>query len=239
MKPSVLWILFIGWLGVATLVPAQTPTGASKVVRRPVVKEERELTFEAAAEKLIRAAYAKLTRYNRASLLVDSRRDMSLPAQEAYLRFKLSNFKAGPIQEILNLPHSEVRTNTPEEIDLARGVVTLNNADPHVAYSTRWSIVQYASGYDPKWTINDLLSHEPATYHNVGAYATYDVVLQLNGKVRSYRALTLFHNPYGSVENLEPTFWDPMVGSAGALKGLWYEQRPPVGESPQSEPNPP
>jgi hypothetical protein len=195
-----------------------------------VVPEVRELSFEAAAEKLVRAAYAKLTRYNKASLLLDSHRNVNVPIEEAFLRFELSNFKVGPIQEILSLPHSEVRTNTPEAIDLMRTVTTLNDADPHVAYGTYWRVTQYASLYDPKWTVNDLLSHDAASYHDVGAYAQYQVVLRHQGKVRSYTALTLFHNPYGTVTNLKPSFWDPMVGSAGALRDLWEEKRPAVGE---------
>ncbi|HET9788774.1 MAG TPA: hypothetical protein VFP47_16665, partial [Pyrinomonadaceae bacterium] len=54
--------------------------------------------------------------------------------------------------------------------------------------------------------------------------------MQINGKVRSYRAIALFHNLYGSVENLRPTFWDTMVGSGGTLTDIWNEKRPAVGE---------
>lgn len=230
MKARNFWFLLVGLLSLTVSIPAQGQKGRTKAVSQTEVSDQRELSFEAAAEKLVKAAYAKLTRYNKAFLLVDNRHDLSRPIEEAYLRFELSNFKAGPIQEILNLPHSEVRTNTPEEIDLIRVVTTLNDADPHVAYSTHWRRAQYASGYDPKWTINDLLSHDPASYHDIGGYATYDVVLRQDGKVRTYRALTLFHNPYGSVEKLKPSFWDSMVGSAGAMQTLWYERRPAVGE---------
>ena len=230
MKARKSWILFAGLLSLTVSIPAQGQKGSPKVASKNDVSEQREFSFEAAAEKLVRAAYAKVTRYNKAFLLVNDRHNPSRPIEEAYLRFELSNFKAGPIQEILNLPHGEVKTNTTEEIDLIRVTTTLNDADPHVAYSTNWRTAQYASGYDPKWTINDMLSQDPASYHDIGAYATYDVVLRLHGKVRTYRALTLFHNPYGSVEKLKPTFWDSMVGSAGAMQDLWYERRPAVGE---------
>ncbi len=230
MKARKSWILFAGLLSLTVSIPAPGQKGSPKAESKTEISEQREFSFEAAAEKLVRAAYAKVTRYNKAFLLVNDRHNPSRPIEEAYLRFELSNFKAGPIQEILNLPHSEVKTITTEEIDLIRVTTTMNDANPRVAYSTNWRTAQYASGYDPQWTINDMLSHDPASYHDIGAYATYDVVLRLHGKVRTYRALTLFHNPYGSVEKLKPSFWDSMVGSAGAMQDLWYERRPAVGE---------
>ena len=148
--------------------------------------------------------------------------------EEAYLRFELSNFKAGAIQEILNLPHDEVLTVGTEIVQLGRSVHTMNNADPHVAYWARWTTEQYAALYNPKWTVNDLLSYDPARYHEVGCYVKYDVTLRFHGKVRTYSAVTLFRNPFGSFEKLKPVFWDTVVGSAGAFESLWYEQRPPL-----------
>ena len=219
----------------AISISAQEKGTSTKAADPRVVPEVQVLSFEAAAEKLVRAAYAKLTRYNKASLSENERRYSNIPVEERYLRFELSNFSGGPIQEILNLPHDEVQTIAAEIVQLGRGVHTLNNADPHVAYWAEWIIEQYAPLYNPKWTVNDLFSYDIARYRDVGAYVKYDVTLRLHGKVRSYRAVTLFRNHYGSVENLKPLFWDIMVGSAGAFEDLWYEQRPAVGEPSQSE----
>ena len=230
MRAQSFGFLLAVFLGLTISIPARGQKGRPSVKSRSAAAGQTELSFEAAAEKLVRAAYAKVTRYNKAFLLVDNRQDPSRPIEEAYLRFELSNFRVGPIQEILSLPYNEVRTITAEEIVLARIVTTLNEADPHVAFSTHWTTAKYASGFDPKWTVNDLLSHDPASYHDVGGYARYEVTLRLNGKTRSYKALTLFHNPYGSVEKLKPSFWDPMVGAAGVMQDLWYEKRPAVGE---------
>lgn len=194
------------------------------------VTEAGELSFAAAAEKLVRAAYTKLTRYNRAFMLVDDPRNVNVPIEESYLRFELSNFRVGAIQEILNLPHEEVLPKGTGILQLGRSVQTMNGADPHVAYWAHWTTEQYAALYNPKWTVNDLLSYDPARYHDVGCYVKYDVVLRFHGKVRSYSAVTLFRNPFGSVKNLKPIFWDNVVSSAGAFESLWYEQRPAVGE---------
>jgi len=230
MKPSHLSLLLVCLLSLTFSVSAQEQKVGPKSTAENPATEARDLSFEAAAERLVRAAYAKLTRYNRAYLLVESPRRVNLPVEEAYLRFELSNFKGGAIQEILNLPHDEVQPEGREILQLGRSVQTLNNADPHVAYWAEWTTEQYAALYNPKWTVNDLLSYDPARYHDVGSYVKYDVALRFHGRVRTYSAVTLFRNPFGSFENLKPIFWDSVVSSAGAFESLWYEQRPAVGE---------
>ncbi len=233
MKSSHLSLLLVWLLSLTISAAAQKQKLNSKTAAESAVTETRDLSFEGAAERLVRAAYDKLTRYNRAYLLVDNPRSLNVPLEEAYLRFELSNFKVGAIQEILNLPHDEVQPAGAEILQLGRSVQKMNNADPHVAYWAQWTTEQYAALYNPKWTVNDLLSYDPARYYDVGCYVKYDVALRFQGKVRTYSAVTLFRNPFGSFENLKPIFWDTVVASAGAFESLWYEQRPAVGEPTQ------
>lgn len=181
-------------------------------------------------EKIIRAAYEKFTKLSKAALLVDDARNTS-PKEDLFLRFELRNFRTGPVQEILTALHREIITNASGEIiDVIPRITSLNKEEEHVAYHPEWTNGQYASGYDPHWTIGDLLSYEPSLYHDVGQYTLYDVTVLFLGKTRTYRALVLFHNPYGSGENLKPSFWDSVVGSGGVLTEVWNEKRPPVGE---------
>lgn len=192
-------------------------------------------SFEAAAENVVRAAYAKLTRFSRAALLVDTRAESNLPSEDRYLRFELSNFKVGAIQEILTSPHREILTYGSSEIlEISRMVTLHNDADPHVAYRADWKPAQYASGYDPGWTMGDLISYAIATYHDVGGYASYDVRVSFKGKNRTYRAVALFHNSYGAVDDLKPSFCDGIISSGGSLNDVWKEQRPVVGEKGES-----
>ncbi|HEY2973831.1 MAG TPA: hypothetical protein VGJ48_15050, partial [Pyrinomonadaceae bacterium] len=181
-------------------------------------------------EKVVRAVYEKLTKLNRAALL--SKRRASLRAsEEDVLNFELSNFHVGPIQEIFGKLHRKTLTDaTGEIISLERVVTQLNKEPEHVAYEAEWTTGQYASGAQDL-TIGDLLGLEPALNYDVGEYALYDVVVSFKGKSRAYRALALFHNAYGSVEYLKPSFWDSVVGIGGALTDVWNEKRPPVGES--------
>lgn len=188
-------------------------------------------SFASEAENVVKAVYEKLTRFNKASLLIDDRTDAKLPVVDRYLKFELSNFRVGPIQEILGLPHPEVVTyGSGEILEIIRVVTVVNEADRHVAYRADWKSAEYASGYDPGWTVGDLMSYTIGKYHDVGGYASYNVTVWLKGKQRTYRAVALFHNPYGSSKNLKPSFCDGIIASGGSLNDVWSEKLPVVGE---------
>lgn len=192
-------------------------------------KEKSTLTPE---EKVVRAAYEKLTMLSKAALLLKDGTADESEDEPQFLKFELGNFRVGAIREILNARHSEIITGSSGElIELVRNRSQLNKGEEHVAYQARWTTGQYASIYDPHWTVSDLLGYEADKFYDVGEYALYDVTVSFKGKTRAYRALALFHNPYGSVENLKPTFWDTVVGSGGSLTQVWNEQRPPLGQT--------
>ncbi|HEV7396384.1 MAG TPA: hypothetical protein VGN86_07715 [Pyrinomonadaceae bacterium] len=207
-----------------TLAPDVTDSNARTL---PVRNKTKEISPE---EKLVRATYEKLTLLSKAALL--TRPDLGQAANNEFLVFDLSNFRVGPIREILNSRQSEVITGWSGEpiVLLGRSSARLNKEEEHVAYTAEWSQGQYASMYDRQWTVGDLFSYEPNRYFDVGEYAMYDVTVQFKGKSRSYRALALFHNQYGSVENLKPSFWDSVVGAGGSLTEVWSENRPAVGK---------
>jgi len=185
-------------------------------------------------EKVIRAAYEKLTMLNRAAQLVNSV-GANESQDDQVLKFELSNFRIGPLHEIWGAVHSEIKTyETKEFIRIGRIVTRLNKGQEHVAYRAQWATNQYASVYDRQWTVGDLLSHEPDRYYDVGEYALYDVTVSFQGKTLAYRALALFHNPYRFAETLKPEFWDTIVGMAGALTEAWHENRPLVGQKSSS-----
>lgn len=186
-------------------------------------------------EKLVRAAYEKLSMLSRASLLADGGALTDPQDDNLFLRFELSNFAVGPIAEIKSALHSKIKTNgSGETITITRSVTRSNNEEEHVAYKARWTTAPYASIYDPNWTVSDLLNLSPAQYYDVGEYALYDVSVFYKGRNRSYRALALFHNTPGSGEELKPSFWDSIVGVGGALTDVWNEKRTPVGQKASS-----
>ena len=182
-------------------------------------------------ERVVRQTYDKLTRLNRAALLIDGPAVTGAPDESLFLKFELRNFRIGPIQEILNSPRSEIITGPAGDlIDLVHSTTRNNREEEYVAYQAKWTKGQYASIYDAHWTIGDLLRYEEKLYYDVGEYALYDVTVAFQGRTREYRALALFHNAYGSVENLKPSFWDTVVGSGGSLTQVWNEKLRPVGQ---------
>jgi hypothetical protein len=232
MKPRNPRFIFVCLLCLITFNLAKgqevTPKASSSKPSNAPVREKPKVASP--QEIVIRAAYEKLTMFNKAALLIENPPNKSLN-EDLFLRFELHNFRTGPIPEILPALHREIQTNAAGEIiDITRSVTQLNKEEEHVAYRAEWTTGQYASGYDPYWTIGDLLGFEPNLYHDVGQYALYDVTVSFQGKTRTYRALALFHNPYGSTKNLKPSFWDGVVGSGGVLTDVWNEKRPPVGE---------
>lgn len=189
-------------------------------------------------EKAVRAAYEKLTRFNKAILLMPGNRwhvygndPKEYPAEELVLKFQLGNFRVGRIDEILGQRQRKVMTGVTGEIIEVTRVVTRNNQGPEsVAYAARWGAAEYAALRDRGWTVSDVFGFQAPMYDDVGVYASYDVTVSFKGKSRTYRAVALFHNPYGSVENLQPTFWDAITGFGGTLNEVWKEERPPFTE---------
>jgi hypothetical protein len=184
-----------------------------------------------AQEKVIRAAYEKLTRLSRAALFINDESRTEPVDTALFLNFELGNFKVGPIEEIKNALHGKIKDpGAGAIVTIARSVTSLNGGQEYVAYKPKWTTGRYASIYDHNWTIADTFALYPTEYYDVGSYALYDVTVRFENKTRTYRALALFHNPFGSVEDLKPSFWDSVVGAGGALTGVWNETRPAIGE---------
>src|SRR5262249_5327853 len=91
-------------------------------------------------------------------------------------------------------------------------------------FEAEWQPGQYASVFDPAWTVADVFHLEAARYYDIKSYVAYQVVVTLKGKSRSYKALTLFHETRPSSAVGAPEFWDAIVNGLGSV---WEEKRPP------------
>src|SRR4029453_4509144 len=117
----------------------------------------------------IREAYNKLTALNRASnnLAIT---DDSLDGGKV-LKFELSNFHIGPIGEIISKPHNEFVTGFAGElIEVARQVSVHNKQPERVAFGARWAEGQYASAYEPQWSVAQVFAFYPEEYYDIGSY---------------------------------------------------------------------
>src|SRR5688572_10134337 len=215
---SVLCLVFSG-MAHAQVVQETKPvqaqgSSASKPVRRSATPEEQA----------VRDVYEKVTRLNRASLKKITEGDNA--DDERVVRFELSNFRLGPIDEILSKPHSELVTRFGgDQIHLVRQVSRHNNESERVAYTAEWSVGQYASAYEPQWTVGQVFSFYPTEYHEVRKYLSYEVLVSFQGKSRRYKVVAFFDLLPGD-KNSGPRFWDFVVGMSGVLTHVMNETRP-------------
>src|SRR5262249_47900251 len=95
-------------------------------------------------ERTVRDTYQKLTNLNKASFNERFKPAVALD-EDSYLRFELSNFHVGPIQDILGKRYNDLVSGaTGEIIQLVRSSSSLNEENPQVCYKAQWSPGQYA-----------------------------------------------------------------------------------------------
>ncbi|HEY5404403.1 MAG TPA: hypothetical protein VIK24_16125, partial [Pyrinomonadaceae bacterium] len=85
-------------LTIASTVTGQSEAGSGQFAGAVISKSKAALATP--EEKLIRDVYAKVARLNRAA--PTNPFDRSLSRENASLEFELSNFRTGPIREILS-----------------------------------------------------------------------------------------------------------------------------------------
>ena len=174
----------------------------------------------ASQEKLVRETYRKLENYNAAAQVFQNETTKKPVRSEANLSFTLSDFRSGDVREILNQRYTELVTlPTGEVVSLTRGGHSLDGGPQEATFAAAWEGGQYASVFDPMWTVSDVFHFEAARYFDIRSYVSYQVTVRLEEKSRTYRALALFHETNGA-----PEFWDAIVNGIG---NVWEEKRPP------------
>jgi hypothetical protein len=182
----------------------------------PVLAQERTLQ-----EKIVRETYRKLEIYNAAAQIFENDRTRKPFRSEASLEFELGDFRSGNVQEIQNKPYAELVTLPSGDIvSLVRGGHSQDGGPQEATFGAAWEHGQYASVFDPLWTVADVFHFEAARYYDVRTYLSYNVTVRLNGRARSYRAVALFRE----APDAAPEFWDAVVNGVGSV---WEEKRPP------------
>ena len=177
-----------------------------------------------AQEKLIRETYRKLEIYNAAAQIFQQEQSAHASRVRESLSFELTDFRSGKVQEIAARRYAELVTlPTGEIVSLTHGRHALDQGAEEATFAAAWERGQYASVFDPQWTIGDVLNFEPGRYYDLANYASYQVTVKLDGKSRTYRAVTLFHRPLQPGEIGAPEFWDAVVNG---LNRVWEEKRP-------------
>src|SRR6185295_18443465 len=108
-------------LGFVTGVRGQATAAKSSSARTNVTATRKKPSISP-EEKVVRAAYEKLTMLNSATLR-SAGDSVGISSEDDVLRFELSNFQVGPIQEILGALHNEIKTGgAGENILISRSV---------------------------------------------------------------------------------------------------------------------
>lgn len=176
-------------------------------------------------ERLIRETYAKLETYSAAAQVMQNEFARAPFRAEASLRFELADFRSGDIKEIVNRPYAALITlPTGDIISLTRGSHALDGGPEEATFSAAWERGQYASVFDPQWTISDAFHFEPEKYYDIVSYTSYQVTVRFEGRSRTYRALALFHATTNGAKVGVPEFWDAVVNG---VSRVWQEKRPP------------
>src|SRR5215204_438634 len=173
-------------------------------------------------ENIVRETYKKLETYNAAAQIYRNEQNRRPLQPEANLKFELSDFRSGSTGEILKLRYAELVTlPTGDIVSLTRGGYSLDGGPQKATFAAAWEKGQYASVFDPAWTVADVFHFEPARFYDIEKYVSYQVTVKLDGRIRTYRALALLHAP-GNTRG--PEFWDAIVNGLGSV---WEEKRPP------------
>src|SRR5215203_4028888 len=187
----------------------------------PVLAQERS---SAAPEKIIRETYRKLELYNAAAQVLENElthRPFRPENIAASVNFELSDFRSGSVREILNKPYAELVTlPSGDVVSLTRGGHSEDGGPQEATFGAAWERGQYASVFDPVWSLADVFHFEAARYYDIRTYVSYRVTVRLDGRSRSYRALALFREAVDAA----PEFWDAVVNGVGSVS---EEKRPP------------
>ena len=179
----------------------------------------------AAAEKLVRETYRKLETYHAAAQRFKSEFTRRVNRADAALSFELSDFRAGRVDELLSQRYADLVTlPAGEVVSFTRGGHSFDGGPQEATFDAEWEHGQYASVFDPAWTVADVFHIEAARYYDIKTYVSYQVTVKLKGKSRSYKALALFHDTTDAAEPGAPEFWDAIVNGLG---NVWAEKRPP------------
>ena len=184
----------------------------------PVLAQER---ISPVHEKIVRETYRKLEIYNAAAQIFENERTHKPFRSQASLKFELGDFRFGNIQEVINKPYAElVSLPSGDVVSLARGGHSEDGGPEQATFGAAWESGQYASVFDPGWTIADVFHFEAARYYDIRTFVSYRVTAKLDGRSRAYRALALFRD----APDAAPEFWDAVVNG---VANVWEEKRPP------------
>jgi hypothetical protein len=196
---------------------------------------ERKAEPVRSEEQIVRAAYAKLSMYNKASY-ARTFGDNEWLAENVALSFDLRDFRTGPISDLMAERWSSVATFPEGDVISIVSKRTETPTGTQASVRAEWGGGSWSVLSDQAWTVGEVLAVEHVQMHDVAKYTSYEVTVTLEGRSRTYRALALFHNRFDAEKDLVPTFIDNVAGFGGTLTEIFNETLPPYRYEAKSAP---
>lgn len=200
---------------------------AVMILRDSLQAQDRMTSLE---ERTIRHTYMKLMLLDRVARRHSALRKGEDVPTSLGLDLKLGDFKSGPIADIYDQRLVELSTLPTGEILRVSAQIIKDSpsSDETVAYQARWVPGSYSTSVDPEsMTVREALSQMGPDYADIGKYTAFEVTAALDGKVRTYRALVLYHSGLESSPEARMEYWDAVVGMGGTLNDVARETRRP------------
>ncbi|MBI3258870.1 MAG: hypothetical protein HYZ54_05280 [Ignavibacteriae bacterium] len=218
--------VFASLVSLAISIAAVLPNQSS------VAAVEKSSPENGKEEQLIRSAYFKLSLYNAAANKDDAEGRLARYEPKNDINFEVRNIHTGPISEILDKNLYDMTTYPNGDIiQITRSNITFKgNTEAYVGYRTQWQVGHYTSAVVPKnISIKETFNSLGSQYADVGKYSSYEVTVQLGNRLRTYKAILLYHTPNYSTSDLKPDFWDWISGAGGVLNEVLAERKPLIG----------
>lgn len=224
------WILFVVVAFVqVVLVNAQKPTANGESTPESPALGRNGPGLE---ERIVRMAYRKMNVLATVERVVQAKRNgqnAGAGILQRSLRFELRDFRVGPINEIRDRTYRELVTGTTGNlVQITLATSTRDDGDGKPSIAASWRSGQYTAGFDPQWTVADVLQYEAVRFNDIDRYASYEVTVSLDGESRTYRALALFHAPNDQQAIPNPEFLDNVVGMGGTVTQVLRDTRIPL-----------
>jgi hypothetical protein len=170
-------------------------------------------------EQIVRVGYARLARLQRADLARYLQSGGAAPGPRDLLVFKLSDFKAGPIADILGIPVGALVTKPSGDILQITGARAVSqNAPPLASQHPQWRTGQKRFAEDwERTTFRQLLDAYPEQRAVIASYVSYVVNVRYQERERTYRALAFFGAPDAAGIPSQPSYYDLIVGMGDSL----------------------
>jgi hypothetical protein len=181
-------------------------------------------------ERLVRAAYAKLAAYNRASYAARFGRQEASAADLA-MRFELRDFQTGRLEDRRTSFVTDLVTVASGEIirGAMHGMTAPGGAS--LAYQAEWTAAPWSSLHDQYLTVGEAMARETEASFDIGKYTSYEVTVWFEGRSRTYRAMAIFHNRFDPANDFVPEFLDDVVGLGGTLTQVARDSREPFRDA--------